>query len=88
MEHLTDREIFGFAHISSYDGDSVRLVGAVNRHIMVCRECAEKVSLTVRYYDAVGAIVEGALPLSSGYGISREQISSAAVRHAAERNVY
>ncbi len=88
MEHLTDREIIDFAHISSFDGESLLIVNAVNRHILTCRACAEKVKATVRYYDAVGAIAEGALPVSCGYGIPREEVSAAAVRRAPERNVY
>ncbi len=78
MEHLTDQEIYDFAHVSDYDEDSVRIVNAVNRHIMECSECAKRVSLAVRYYDAVDSLIDGVLPLSSGFGIPREQVVCAA----------
>lgn len=88
MEHLTDKIIFDFAHVKSFDEESAATVNAVNRHILECRACAEKVALCVRYYDAVGSILEGSLPLSSGYGASREQLAAAASGKSGERNVY
>ena len=88
MEHMTDKEVFDFAHISSYDADSVKTVNSVNRHIMEYRACAERVELAVRYYDAVSSMLEGALPLTSEYEIPEAKVASAAVRPTGERNVY
>ena len=88
MEHLTDKEIFDFAHISSYDAESLKTVNSVNRHIMACRACAEKVSIAVRYYDAVASMLEGTLPLTSEYGIPASQVALSAVKQTGEANVY
>ena len=49
---------------------------------------AEKVSLAVRYYDAVASMLEGALPLTSEYGIPASQVASSALKQTGEVNVY
>ena len=48
MEHLKNKEILDFIKISEYNDETSALVKKVNRHILSCKECAEKVSQACR----------------------------------------
>ncbi len=78
MEHLTDKEIFDFAHIAFYNADAEATVKKVNFHIIRCAQCAAKVALASRYYDAVAKLSEGAVSLKSDFDVTPAEANAAA----------
>jgi len=53
MKHLSERDIIGFITVKSIGEESAGLVEKVNRHVMECAECAERVKRAARYQCAV-----------------------------------
>ncbi len=56
MAHLSEKEMYDFIRIDSFDAESARLVSRVNRHILECARCAEELKRRERFCETVAAM--------------------------------
>ena len=82
MEHLCDKEIKAFISVSGTGRDDEALVKRVHRHIMECRECADKLKNAVRMSELLSAMTRDDFSLGDIF-VSEYDHSPEAVRAAA-----
>lgn len=92
MEHLSNSEILSFIAISTFDDESKALTSRVNKHILSCRACAEKLRAAVIFDDAVKAMSEPDFDMSmlgkTEYDVSPETVKEAAKELSGQMGSY
>ena len=92
MEHLKNNEIMDFVRIAEFSADSRKLLKKVNRHIISCPECAEKVKRAARGASIMEAISKDGFSAKdlgfSEYDVPAEAVALEAASAFEDDNAY